>query len=490
MTERMVYLLGGVPAARWVTRGRIVAGGILGLLLVAGLALMMTNRSPWTVLFVALVGVGIYAVMRRRTSQGQPWLSSFAALALRPWLARKGGWDTWDPSMASRPWWLSGALIAAVAAPSGDEIGLIDHAGAYTAVLEVEGTGEGLRSVIDHSRLEAEFTVLLRALAQRGVPVSQVDIITRAVPTQGLEHTAWVNDRLIADLPDDLVDSMGELTREAERLAEQLRTYVVLRMPFKLLADDALARGVTEFTPDTLPQHALATVSRVARLLMSHGMPVREALSPQQCAAVIRSMLCPSFAADDTEQTDDYWAAWPPFAPSGDHRAVVARGPSGDEWWHAVGEIPLDGWPTVPVLGRWLEPLVFQAGVLHRAICVSFRLLEPYTAAGLARSQMTTAESRRIHEVRTGTLSAGENEAAGMAAQAVAGDIIARGHAGLVPVVRVMISAATPQALARARETIEATVRQDLVCPRFTWNDRQHTVGLLRVLPLGMEVPA
>ncbi len=483
------YRLGGVSPRPWMTPRRAVAIVGLGVCVVVVVGWVARSGNPWGLVAVAAGVGGIYLTARQRTSYGTLWVADVATWVRRA-VARRAGWDTWDPSMSAQPFWLRGARVLGVSAqPGGGEVGLLEHHGAFTAVIEVDGDGDGLRPPAEHARIEDGFRTLLAALAQPGVPVSQVDWVTRVVPTPGHDYAQWLRDRLVGGLPPDVVASMDELTREAERLAEHHTTYLVVRMPTRRLAQEARAQEVT-FDDDTVAQTALATIGRVVRLLADHGIRVVRALSPDEAAALVRSMLAPSFQATDLDGIDDYWQAWPPFEPSRDGRAVVSRGPAGDEWWHTTCSIPMAGWPAAPVPGRWLAPVVFNADVLYRTVVVSFRLLPPHQARGLADSQLTTAAGRRDRELRRGQVTSGESERAEGAAQTIAHDIAVRGEAGVVPTVRVLLTAATGQQLGRDRESIEAVATGPMGCQRLQWHDRRHTPALLHTLPLGLEVPA
>ena len=487
MNERMTYWLGGVSATPWMTWRRGLRVGLLALLGLAVLFWVATTRNPWGLLALGVVVAATWVAARRRTGTGGSWLATVTDRA-RTRVATAAGWDTWDPTLSGTPFWLTGASVMAVSAhQGGGEVGLFYFDGAYSAVLEIDGTGDGLRSPQEHSRIERRFLAWLRAVAQPGLPVCQVDVVTRAVPAPGDEHTAWVQSRLIDGLPPAVVASMTDLTGEAVRTGERFRSYLVIRMPSKALADQARDQGVDEFTDETVPATALATVGRVVRLATAHGMRVIRALSADEAAALIRSILVPSFDAEDVDGVDDYWAAWAPYSPAGDQKSVVARGPAGDQWWHATGTIPLDGWPSVPVLGRWLEALLFDADVPNRTIVTQYQLMAPYAASQLARSQLTTAAAKRHREQSQGQSSTGETEEAESAATVIAGDMIVRGHAGIIPVVRVMVSAPTARLLGRYRESVTDVAHAALLCQQFAWDDGRHALGLLHVLPLGLE---
>ena len=66
--------------------------------------------------------------------------------------------------------------------------------------------------------------------------------------------------------------------------------------------------------------------------------------------------------------------------------------------------------------------------------------------------------------------------------------MVVRRHAGVVPVVRVMVSAPNERLLRRYREAIDITVSQGLAVTRFAWEDGRQALGMLRVVPIGMEV--
>lgn len=495
--QRPYYWLGAIPASKWVTRRRILAVVVLGGITVILLVALAFTQSVWV-----LIGIGItvllgIAAWSKTDAYGGQWLSTVIGEAVRSKLARAGGWDEYHPEFEKRPWLLQNLRVAGFSQmDSGAELCLMDASdeNAFVAVLEIDGDGEGIRPMYQHRRIEGNIGRLLNALCDpRQVP-SQVDFIVRSAPPVTPSFKAWTAKHLRDDVTDEAESSMRALADEAERRAGTLRAWVAIRMPIEALADRARLEG-RGVSPETLAELAYEVTGEVTRMLRSHEVTVLRGLSVRQVAAVVRGIMLPHHDVDSTDGIGGFWDAWPAFQPSKAGEAVIAYDPSNPEattWRHSSAVITRDGFPDELVEGRWLEPVVLESPVSHRVVVTQFGLIPHREARLIAKDQLTAAQVRLVKQARLGATSTGENEDSRTLAQAITRDITRYSNAGVVPIVRVMVSARTPRALRAAREDLAAgAVERGMhVKPDgLKWQDGRQTPALLRMLPLGMEVP-
>lgn len=494
--ERSVYWLGAIPASKWLNRRRVLAIVALAGVTVVLLVLLAITQSVWLLLATGLAGLGILMAWGKTDAYGGQWLTSVVGEAVRSRLARAGGWDEFHPAHEPRPWLLGKVRIASVTAPgAGDgELGLIDLAeeNAMVAVLEIDGDGEGIRPMYQHRRIESNIGRLLNKLCDpRQVP-SQVDFIVRATPPVSPDFRRWTEKHLRPDVTPQTAGSMHQMAEEAERRASTLRAWVAIRMPIDALADRARLEG-RRVDAEVIAEVAYEVTSEVTRILGSHEVTVLRGLSVQQLAAVVRGILLPHHDVDSTDNIAGFWDAWPAFQPSERGDALITYDPADPEtsWRHSAAVITRDGYPEELVEGRWLEPVVLESKVTHRVVVTQFGLVSHREARLIAKDQLTSASMRLVKQEKLGATSTGEHEDARSLAQAITRDITRYSNAGVIPVVRVMVSARTPRTLRAAREDLAAADIERAMRVRpdgLRWQDGRQAPAVLRMLPLGLEV--
>ena len=495
--ERPLYWLGSIPASRWFTRGRLITVAVIvgiGLLLLIVLAI---TQSFWVLLGIGVVVVVAVGAWGRTDASGGQWLATGPCEALRSRLARAGGWDEFHPDHEVRPWLLGRMRVAGFTPEAGGVgelclIELVDE-NAFVAVLEIDGDGEGIRPMYQHRRIEGHIGRLLNKLCEPSQVASQVDFIVRAAPPVTPDFKRWMAKHLRHDITAEADASMRALADEAERRASTLRAWAVIRLPIEALAERARLEG-RPVNPDSLAELAYQVTGEVTRMLTKHGVAVLKGLSVRQVAAVVRGIMLPHHDVDSTDGITGFWDAWPAFQPSKGGEALIAYDPADPEsaWRHSSAVVMRDGYPEELVEGRWLEPVVLESKVTHRVVVTQFGLLTHREAGLIAKDQLTAAGARVVKQDRLGATSTGEHEDARTLAQAITRDITRYSNAGVIPIVRVMVSARTSLALRAAREDLTATdvgagmrVRPD----GLKWQDGRQAPAVLRMLPLGMEVP-
>lgn len=495
--ERAQYWLGAIPASKWVTRRRLVAFGVLGTITIVLLVVLAFTQNGWVLLGIGIAALAALTAWGKTDAYGGQWLSSVVGEAVRSWLAQAGGWDEFHPGHEKRPWLLGRVRVAGFTEPaSASELCLIDVAdeNAFVTVLEIDGDGEGIRPMYQHRRIEGNIGRLLNKLCEpRQVP-SQVDFIVRCTPPVSPDFKRWTGKHLRTDITAEAQASMRELADEAERRASTLRAWVAIRMPVEALAERARLEG-RAVNPEVLAELAYEVTGEVTRILTSHEVTVLKGLSVRQVAAVVRGILLPHHDVDTTEGITGFWDAWPAFQPSKGGEALISFDPADPEastWLHSSAVITRDGYPDELVEGRWLEPVVLESKVSHRVVVTQFGLISHREARLIAKDQLTAASVRLVKQERLGATSTGEFEDARTLAQAITRDITRYSNAGVIPIVRVMVSARTPRALRAAREDLTAADVERAMRVRpdgLKWQDGRQTPAILRMLPLGMEVP-
>ena len=488
--KRPQYALGGIPPTRWMSAGRAIMAGLLfvgALILIVALS---QSRIWWLMPLALLMGALSWFIYTRKSYDGRPWLTNVVSSRARRVAARLGRWDEYDPDFDDRPWLVDDYSVLSVSAVEDDEgLCLLDtgRTNAYVAVIEVDGDGHGVRSSQEHTFLERNFHQFIDKLCSPNELVSQIDLITKVSPESGAPFVEWTEQRLRADATDDARASAMELAHGGDLMSSQIRSWAVLVMPI-----DGLVRHLEELSlsisPELLAEAAAETVTTVTRSMVANGIRIHQGLSPSQAAAVIRGIMLPDYSVDDTSDIEEFWDAWPGFQPSSRGNSLVTYGADrGTAWFHRSAVIPRDGFPTeVLVNGRWLEGPVLESVVPYRVVSTKFLLIPHHEARGIAKDRLTTAQGKVIRQNRSGAISDGEMEDNMTLAQRVAVNIRRQGKGGVIPVVRVLVSATSERMVTRMSETLESELQQNLGVVDVSWD--VPALGMIATLPLGTEV--
>lgn len=476
------FMLGGIPPTKWLTRRRVVE---ISLLVVAGCVLLvavMRLRSPWVLLGLLVVAAAGGWLVASRNLQGELRLFDTASW-LRSRLAVAGRWDDFDPARDPQPWLFDGQRVDESAG-----VGIVRYRDALACVVELVGGGEGIRPDPEISRWDVRFARVLRQLGRPEACVDQVDVVTLVRP-ESPERLEGLVDGLA--VPAGLEHLRTPLLEAADRMAgqaETTRSWLVLRFDIgrlmQLIAEPP-------YTPASEDEALLTGLGRAIEVLRNAGYTVRGVVDRARLAGLCRAVLCPDADPDDPVPAGDWWPVVPAWRRSRDGSAVEAW--CGDRsWWHATGGFSRDDWPVQPVPSRWLEPLVFGTSGLvslygPRVIVAKLRLLSPFLAREIAMSQKTTAAGKLYREQQQGEVNQDEAAMRLRAASATTSAIIQQHEVGVVPQLRVMVSARSEVALRRMREQAAAAVLT-MGSTGLTWDRTRPGAGILDVLPLGREV--
>ena len=481
---RPTYWLEGTATVPLMTRNKILLSVGLAVAAVAALLAVPSTGSPVLALVSLVAALALFVVW----NTGQLTILLPLASRIRRGFARAGRWDEFDPAVEVRPFWLDSLRILAVSGEAGSgELAIMDQGLHFVSVLEVSGGGQGIQTIPAHLQRETSFQEVVKAVAGKRFGVSQLDFITRATSAMPEDFPQtqladWVTPAIVA--------SMEQLEAQGRDNAQQIRSWVAIRMPVERLAESLRARG-QRVNDESLSVAALEVVSRVTRLLMDHSIRVHRGLSPLTLAAVIRSILLPDRSGDDVADIKQFWDAWPGYAPtkSGDGLIVYDPATQQPTWYHSAGSIPRPGWPKSLVRGRWLEGIIFNDEMRHRLVMTSIVLYDHASALSLAKDQATTASSRVLRSASSGKVEFGGLKYQETSASTVGRDIELHQATGVRVITRLMVSAKTETALVRAREEADTVLSKQLGVTDFWWDDHRQALGVLASLPLGRELP-
>lgn len=478
--------LGGVTPVPWLSKQKLVTLIVLAIVGVVMMMVIITTANLYvTGAFFMVVGL-IWLVARRRGADGGWWMLGVGE-RVRGAIGTRARWDDFDPTREAQPFLLMDPLrVLAVPAGDGSELAVLEYPSAMVCFLEVSGAATGVRSSTDLRRLEDRVISVHRTLADPKTCVEQIDWITVVRPqdattlAQGLlTHSGQAP----TPVPAPVAVSMEEVPQKHAAVTERFRSYVALRF-----TTDRLYSFVAQppFSASSGAEAAYDALGKVARMLSGKGITVIGGLGPAQVAALGRAILSPDRSPDDLSGCGGgFWASWPSWRRDGD---TIISTCGGTQWLHATASFGLYDWPLTEVKGRWLEPLVFGHAMGPRTVVTQTRIMPRHKARELAKGQLTTARTTRLGKTRSGEVDAGEAWSQELAATAVAEDIVLDRHVGIMPSVRVMVSAQSPRALRSAREEIGTATADRMNCEGISLDDTRPGVGLLRCLPLGVSV--
>lgn len=500
--EPRTCVLGGQTRQRRMfgrlSTGAVIVLSVLGLVWVAAIIVV---RSWLVVVLGGLLGLLIVWALTKITDEGDGWTRTVLdRIRFRLQIGLRvfgrtvvGGHPLWIPEAGDVPS-VIGPLREIDAPTALGDFSLLHHAapngswdhGHLTGMFEVIGDGDGLRETQETNAGGRKFGTVLRTLSAPQIPIDQLDMDTRAMPTDPSEYRAHVASLLSPSCPPRLRSSMEEVTEVGVGFSETYRSFVTVRMPL----DQVRAKTYGEEDLAGVVDTATEALRTAAERFMHNGFEVRTVLGPRRVAAYIRHTYVPSWSPDDLSGLETLADAWAFFGyDHGDHRGRSLRVEALDkgEWWHAVATIPVDAWPTNEVSVRWLEGLVTDtSSAVIRTVRAQHRLVSKRTARERAAVGLTIDEADLYKEAKRGQASTGETEAQASAARRVLEDLRG-GAAGDVPAVRVLVSARDRFDLEDARGVIEAAA-DDMGIHRLHWYDRRHDLAMALMCPFGKGV--
>jgi len=477
------FRLGGVTPVPWLSKGKIA---ILLFLIGIGVTLLIVvirTSNLFVVLGLAITVGAFVLVWRRKASDGSTWVLGVGE-QIRYWIGKRARWDDFDPVREAQPFLLMDPLrLLAVPASDGSELAVLDYPEAMVCVLEISGHRTGVQPADDLAREQRKMNAVHKTLADPKVAIDQVDWLTLVRPENPEEIAMGV--QVADDLPETIKAAAEELSWMIASHTETMYSYLVIRFNKDLLYERVAKPPFSEFSG---AEAAYDAVSIVARKLETNGIFVKGALGPAEVSALIRAIVVPHRSPYDLEGCEEGIFA---SCPSWIRQDTMLFSSCDDRsWWHASASFGLFDWPLSPVRGRWLEPLVFGVGLGPRTVVSQVKIIRRHKAREFAKDQLTTAASERLKNDESGKVDAGEAWSQETVATEVAQDIVLNGQVGIIPAVRIMISANSPRGVKNAMADVASIADDSMNAEGITMDDTRPGVGLLHCLPLGMEVPS
>lgn len=466
---------------------------ILAAAVMAFVQLAVQNLA--VLLIEIVIALGGFTLLRRKTEVGDSWAArrmDHLRHGISTWTAT----DTYDPTvhpvtgLRALPREVGRIDFLAVAHSAGekvrrDELAVISHGNHMYTVLEVEGFGDGVRSVREVNAQGIRTGRFLYAAARPDMPVDQIDISTRVLPVDTGEYSKWVDANGDPTVNPALVQNLLDLADEVGWNGESYRSWMVLRMPIVDLIRLG-GRGIK--TQEDIAEVAWDATGRLAREAQRAGFSVRQGMTPRKLGAMVRHHYFPSYEMDNVEGIESPRDGWMPYVNHLDAFEVV--GPDGSSWWHATATVPRDGWPMHDVGVRWLEGVVTAiTPPVLRTITAQHRVVARAKAKGEAALSLTLDQAQVLRQDNQGQISTGENEAQVDGSRLVLSDLVHNSAAGDKVALRFTLSARTYEGLMDARLRVSAAA-EDIGIDRLLWHDTRHHHAHLLTAPLARGMKA
>ncbi|QBS44909.1 hypothetical protein [Nocardia sp. CS682] len=372
----------------------------------------------------------------------------------------------------------------------------------YSVIVAVEGVADGLRGDSAYAASSAAYGTFLAQLARSGSHIRGIQLLHRSVPHDMTPHTRWAHAR-VAQLTDarlgPAVESYGALIDLTAPLAEEHRSFVVLRLPQTeaFMAETArLARTKHATTAAAIAQVVRDETERATRLLAGAGMGRIDVLGERRACAVIRAFLDPSFKID--RHRDATWTScWPTYIGGADSVAVGAEGC----WRTRVGYIRPRAIEPVELGPLWLAPLLTGVEAdpgdeetapmpTIRTVSVRLDFVPAHRARAAARGDFTSDQARKDKEARRGKLDDGSTEVLTNASSRRRRDLVpGSGHHGAVYAAAIAVTGRDPDDLDRACLRVEEAANDSAIAG-IDWTRDDHDVAMFTTLPLGRGLAA
>ena len=459
--------------------------------LIVAVGVASSFQQVGVIVVAAVGGFGLYAAMREPLRMDRdPWLLRLTQRARRSLT----GHDAYTPTEDTpfpRP--VGDILILGVAASDdAPEQAVIRHSTTgmksayFTATVEIEGRGDGLRSLAATRREDNELERMLNRLAEARCPVDEISLMTRAQPGLPAAYKAKVRQMRADGLEATMLgDNIEQRMTNLDRVSDSYRMFATIRIPEAAIyrwADEH--RGATD--RDTICHAIHHQVGEVADLLNGAGFQVVQGLGPRRLGALIRHLYMPSRGIDDLtgiRSARDGFVGYPRPLPEALQVPDWGRDVL---WYHATGYVAAYGWPADRVSSRWMLPAVAQvfdtgSPSVIRTVTASWRLLNRRESQKQMADQLLNTLTRVARD--EGKISTGEDQEQADAGHQVLYDLRHQ-SAGVIPSVRVTCSAPSHLGLLQARGLVDSAMA-DLNVDGFIWCDGRQADAMVLSLPMG-----
>ncbi|ATL67379.1 hypothetical protein [Nocardia terpenica] len=516
--ESRTAVLGGEIARRsWLGLSRPVLIAWVASIGVALAIYLLGGGAIWTILAALALLIGVFTTTMEW--RDKPSFAARRAHTLRTWMRRRRGEHIYrnptDPAFgnpALDPGWAVPPPLGTIAplpvvGTGLDEMFIVRTANPgervyFSVTLAVEGVADGLRGDAAYAAASAVFGVFLAQMARSSSHVRGIQLLHRSIPHDMTPHVHWARTR-VAHLSDarlaPAVESYGALIDVTAPLAEEHRSFVVLRIPQTeaFMADTArMARAKNATLHGAIAQMIRDETERATRLLALAGMGRVDVLGERRACAVIRSFLDPDNKLD--RHRDATWqTCWPSYI-GGDHS--VAIGPHG-RWRTRVGFIRPRAIEPVPLGPLWLAPLLTGVEAdpgdedtapmpTIRTLSVRIDFVPAHRARAAARGDFTADQARRSKEYQRGKLDDGSTEVLATASDRRRHDLMpGSGHHGAIYTASIAVTGRDTDDLDRACLRVAEAANESAIT-EIDWAHGDHDVAVFTTLPLGRGLAA
>ena len=409
-------------------------------------AAQMIGGHIWAPLVVIAIGGTLVGVSHVGSYVGVA-LGDRAAAWIAAWLAQAAGVGRFDEGV---PWFAEGVQVAGFQPPgAAGEMAVIlrDPDGLRvfkwrtvtlaTTVIRLGGAFQGLDEWAVINNQARRFGELLKAAGNPRWGIRQIDVVTRIRPASLEAQQAWDDSRGAGA-------EAAEMRALVAAQASQQETWLTVTCEPRLLGDgdwlDRVCAGAWEPTVEMVRQAAAA------------GLDPYRVISPQRLAGTLRSLLTPDSPADPDTSLDGPWAGIPRIrtTPIG---VVTDTG-----WWHSTAVVNADGWPADTVGPDFMDDLLGDIpGAPYRLVVSQLGMMPRRLAQNKARVTGTVAGAAALAEETVSDLTTGENRQHFNSAQNMLGELLEKG-VGVMPVIRIMVSAKSRDDLLLARQAVRETL--------------------------------
>lgn len=500
--RRRYFLGGSVAGGRWYSADSFVPI-IIVVMVVAGLTVVaMATMGPGGAGVILAISAVVFFLATKKDSLGIAPIAGLQGQVTR-WVLKRAGWNSFDPDTEDMPVALGRVRALAWSAAEGrPEVALLEHIdeGYISATILLRGEVKAMISDLEDNAKSSSFGAFLKGLADGQMPITQVDLTIRATPGDSTEYLDYMDRRQRKNtlqnrhIPERLVEATTALAGAVD-VADEYQAWATFKMPTEGLARRAtLMRLEPGF--ESIAASAYEVAGEAATRLTIAGLRPTFGLPPKSLAALLRHMMVPVYRARDLGGLERVWdgvrygydleergMGLRVVDPSVDPN-LVAPGETAepDVWYHAIGRVPVDGWPRATLDSGWLHELIVGTNVDYRTVSVSFPLVGRAQASRSARAAVANAGAEQLVEARQGKVSSGVEAEKENAARWMLQDIN-DGAAGVTPSLRVMVSSPDPIWLVQDRSMVEAAMTS-LGCVRWAWYDGDHARALMTMLPL------
>lgn len=363
-----------------------------------------------------------------------------------------------------------------------------------SVVLEVEGLKGGLRSPAAYGAAWAQFGYLLAELAKANSFIRGTQQIHRTVGYDLTPHIEWYQGQLVnagAEL-EGVVDSYWSVLEEIAPLAEEHRTWVVVKIPIddRFVSEAAAKDSWGEGRRAEVGWAAVVKeeLERFEGLLRGAGLGEVTILGERRTCAVIRALQDPSYPLDDDRDVD-WESCWQSYFGEDDHVVV------NDRWYTRIAHVPPGAIAPQPLGPLWLYPLLAgveadegsdteQRSATIRTISVRMDFTPSADARHDAVKDVTQDAAASHSERKKGKVDDGSSDVMLTASQRRKQDLRpGSGIHGMTYAVWLSVTGHDPENLRRACLRVQHAAGNSAI-DDLTWADDRHDVAQITTLPL------